>query len=106
MATHPTNLEQERSVPEAYDEGLRYFMGEGTINKTLTRLANDLEQRGIDHMVIRAIALLAHGYPSRFVSSGQTSRSSSILMSGQSISNSKKPLERVNQVRRNNEHTE
>ena len=62
MATHPTNLEQERSVPEAYAEGLRYFMGEGTINKTLTRLANDLEQRGIDHMVIRAIALLAHGY--------------------------------------------
>jgi len=63
MATHPTNLEQERSVPEAYAEGLRYFMGEGTINKTLTRLANDLEQRGIDYIVIGAIALLAHGYP-------------------------------------------
>ena len=63
MATHPTNLEQERSVPEAYAEGLRYFMGEGTINKTLTRLANDLEQRGIDYAVIDAVALLAHGYP-------------------------------------------
>jgi hypothetical protein len=38
-------------------------MGEGTINKTLTRLASDLQQRGIDYMVIGAIALLAHGYP-------------------------------------------
>jgi len=50
-------------VPEAYAEGLRYFMGEGTINKTLARLANDLEQRGIDYMVIGALALSAHGYP-------------------------------------------
>jgi len=50
-------------VPEVYAEGLRYFMGEGTINKTLARLANDLERRGIDYMVIGAIALLAHGYP-------------------------------------------
>jgi len=63
MATHPTNLERERTVPEVYAEGLRYFMGEGTINKTLTRLASDLEQRGIDYMVIGAVALLAHGYP-------------------------------------------
>jgi len=50
-------------VPDVYAEGLRYFMGEGTINKTLTRLANDLDQRGIDYIVIGAIALLAHGYP-------------------------------------------
>ena len=50
-------------MPEVYAEGLRYFMGEGTINKTLTRLANDLEQRRIDYIVIGAIALLAHGYP-------------------------------------------
>ena len=50
-------------MPEVYAEGLRYFMGEGTINKTLARLANDLEQHGIDYMVIGAIALLAHGYP-------------------------------------------
>jgi hypothetical protein len=63
MVTHPKNLERERSVPEAYAEGLRYFMGEGTINKTLQRLAYDLEQRGIDYMIIGAIALLAHGYP-------------------------------------------
>jgi hypothetical protein len=63
MVTHPTNLERERTVPDVYAEGLRYFMGEGTINKTLTRLANDLDQRGIDYIVIGAIALLAHGYP-------------------------------------------
>lgn len=63
MVTHPKNLEREKSVPEVYAEGLRYFMGEGTINKTLARLANDLEQRGIDYMVIGEIALLAHGYP-------------------------------------------
>ena len=50
-------------MPEAYAEGLRYFMGEGTINKTLARLANDLEQRGIDYMVIGGLALSAHGYP-------------------------------------------
>src|SRR5262249_37907415 len=63
MVTHPKNLERERTVPEVYAEGLRYFMGEGSLNKTLARLANDLEQRGIDYMVIGAIALLAHGYP-------------------------------------------
>ena len=63
MVTHPKNLARERSVPEVYAEGLRYFMGEGTLNKTLARLANDLEQRGIDYIVIDAIALLAHGYP-------------------------------------------
>jgi hypothetical protein len=63
MVTHPTNLERERTVPEVYAEGLRYFIGEGTINKTLARLVNDLEQRGIDYLVIGAIALLAHGYP-------------------------------------------
>ena len=50
-------------MPEVYAEGLRYFMGEGNLNKTLARLANDLEQCGIDYMVIGAIALLAHGYP-------------------------------------------
>lgn len=48
---------------EAYDEALRYFMGEGTLNKTLARLSNDLEEHGIDYMVIGAVALLAHGYP-------------------------------------------
>src|SRR5215216_400532 len=63
MVTHTTNLERERSIPEIYAEGLRYFMGEGTLNRTLARLANDLDERGIDYIVIGAVALLAYGYP-------------------------------------------
>lgn len=63
MVTKPANLEHERSIPEIYAEGLRYFMGEGTLNKTLDRLSKDLDERGIDYVVIDAIALLAHGYP-------------------------------------------
>src|SRR5215208_3913077 len=63
MVTQTTNLERERSIPEIYAEGLRYFMGEGTLNKTLARLSSDLDKRGIDYMVIGAVALLAHGYP-------------------------------------------
>jgi hypothetical protein len=59
----PTNLEQERSIPEIYAEGLRYFMGEGTLNKTLECLSKDLDEHGIDYIVIGAVALLAHGYP-------------------------------------------
>jgi hypothetical protein len=61
MAIQTTNL--QRSVTEIYAEGLRYFMGEGTLNKTLARLSTDLEERAIDYMVIGAVALLAHGYP-------------------------------------------
>jgi len=63
MVTQPANPERERSIPEVYAEGLRYFMGEATLNKTLERLSKDLDERGIDYMVIGAIALLAHGYP-------------------------------------------
>jgi hypothetical protein len=51
------------SVSEVYAEGLRYFMGEGVINKTLARLSRDLDDNGIDYAVIGAVALLAHGYP-------------------------------------------
>jgi hypothetical protein len=50
-------------VADIYAEGLRYFMGEGTLNKTLTRLSADLEEHGIAYAVIGAVALLAHGYP-------------------------------------------
>jgi hypothetical protein len=50
-------------VADIYAEGLRYFMGEGTLNKTLSRLSADLGQHGIDYAVIGAVALLAHGYP-------------------------------------------
>jgi len=63
MVVQTTNLERQRSITEVYAEGLRYFMGEGTLNRTLARLANDLNQRGIDYIVIGAVALLAHGYP-------------------------------------------
>src|ERR1043165_6685973 len=50
-------------VADIYAEGLRYFMGEGTLNKTLSRLSNDLKEHDIDYAVIGAVALLAHGYP-------------------------------------------
>ena len=63
MVTRPANVGQNKSIPEIYAEGLRYFMGEGTLNKTLERLSKDLDERGIDYMVIGAVALLAHGYP-------------------------------------------
>ena len=52
-----------RSVREIYAEGQRYFMGQGTLNNTLSQLAADLNEHGIDYMVIGAVALLAHGYP-------------------------------------------
>lgn len=50
-------------VRAVYAEGLRYFMGEGHLNNTLARLSSDLEDHGIDYMVIGPVALLAHGYP-------------------------------------------
>jgi len=50
------------NVSQAFAEGQRYFMGEGRLNNALERLAHDLRDRGIDYMVIGAIALLAHGY--------------------------------------------
>ncbi len=63
MVTQPTGLERKQSIAEIYAEGLRYFVGEGTVNKTLSRLSTDLEERGINYVVIGAVALLAHGYP-------------------------------------------
>jgi hypothetical protein len=55
------------SFADVYAEGLRYFMGEGKLNKTLAQLTTDLKEHGIDYMVIGAVALLAHGYQ-RFTS--------------------------------------
>lgn len=46
----------------AYDEGLRFFMGEGILNETLRRVANDLDAHEIDYIVIGAIALNSYGY--------------------------------------------
>ena len=50
-------------VRELYAEGLRYLMGEGSLNNALARLCEDLDRHRIDYMVIGAVALMAHGYP-------------------------------------------
>jgi hypothetical protein len=50
------------SPVSAYDEGLRFFMGQGTLNEVLRKIANDLESRGIDYNLIDAVALNQHGY--------------------------------------------
>lgn len=55
--------ENSRSVVDLYDEALRYFMGQGSLNRTLAHLAADLKEHDIDYAVIGAVALLAHGYP-------------------------------------------
>ena len=52
----------DRSVSETYEEGLRYFMGSGTVNKALDRLVSDLKDHDISYAVIGAVALIAHGY--------------------------------------------
>lgn len=46
----------------AYQEGLRFFMGEGVLNETLRRVVRDLENHKISYAVIGAVALNAHGY--------------------------------------------
>ncbi|HEX9960847.1 MAG TPA: nucleotidyl transferase AbiEii/AbiGii toxin family protein [Pyrinomonadaceae bacterium] len=46
----------------AYQEGLRFFMGEGILNETLRRVAKDLENHAIDYSVIGAVALNQYGY--------------------------------------------
>ena len=51
------------SVLDIYAEGLRYFMGHGSLNNTLAQLAADLKNHNIDYVVIGAVAMLAHGYP-------------------------------------------
>lgn len=50
------------SPVSAYEEGLRFFMGKGTLNETLRKVAKDLENCGIDYSVIGAVALNQHGY--------------------------------------------
>jgi len=59
----PPDFQQILESPTAtYDEGLRFFKGEGLMNQTLKQLARDLEARGIDYAVIGAVALNQHGY--------------------------------------------
>src|SRR6267378_1563567 len=50
------------SPTEAYEEGLRFFMGKGLLNNALRKVASDLEAHGIEYSVIGAIALNQHGY--------------------------------------------
>ncbi|HKP37833.1 MAG TPA: hypothetical protein VJT71_13330 [Pyrinomonadaceae bacterium] len=67
--TAATNLDEialaaePQSFIDTFEEGLRYFMGEGELNKTVAQLASDLDQHGIEYMIIGAVALTAHGYP-------------------------------------------
>src|SRR5215213_2170406 len=58
-----TAAPEARSVRELYAEGLRYLMGEGSLNNALAQLCEDLDAHQIDYMVIGAVALMAHGYP-------------------------------------------
>lgn len=62
MTTSSEHVER-RTIQEVYAEGLRYFMGQGRLNDTLSRLATDMKAQGIDYMVIGAVALMAYGYP-------------------------------------------
>lgn len=55
------------SPDRAYDEGLRFFKGEGMVNEAVKKIARDLESRGIDYALIGAGALNRHGYQ-RFTS--------------------------------------
>jgi hypothetical protein len=64
METQTTDLRQGRSVVDLYAEGLRHFMGQGNVHNALTQITGDLKKHGIDYMVIGAVALMAHGYPS------------------------------------------
>ena len=52
-----------RSIVERYGEALRYFMGQGNLNRALAHVAADLQAREIDYLVVGALALFAHGYP-------------------------------------------
>ncbi len=50
------------SPVSAYQEGLRFFMGEGILNETLRRVARDLENHEIAYTVVGAVALNNYGY--------------------------------------------
>lgn len=62
MTTTVDHDPDARSVVEVFAEAQRYFMGQGKLHNTLQRLASDLKNRGIDYVVIGAVAMLAHGY--------------------------------------------
>lgn len=59
------NIDFQKTVQSpvsAYQEGLRFFMGEGILNETLRRVVHDLENRRIEYSLIGAVALNQHGY--------------------------------------------
>lgn len=58
-----TDFQKLISSPgDAYQEGLLFFMGKGVLNETVFRIAQDLQQAGIDYSVIGGLALNHHGY--------------------------------------------
>ena len=58
-----TDFQKIISSPvSAYDEGLRFFMGQGTLNEVLRKITKDLVNKGIDYNLIGAVALNQHGY--------------------------------------------
>src|SRR5260370_5732063 len=62
-AMEQTDFQEIISTPAAaFDEGLRFFAGKGMINTTLKRIAQQLDDHGIDYAVIGAVALNQHGY--------------------------------------------
>jgi len=63
MTTQTIDLHHGKSLIERYEEALRYFMGQGNLNKALAKVTRDLKDHGIDYMVIGAVALMEHGYP-------------------------------------------
>lgn len=62
MADNAIMSAKPHSFIDVFEEGLRYFMGEGELNRTVAQLASDLDEHGIEYMVIGAVALTAHGY--------------------------------------------
>ena len=57
-----TNHLRSATLTDRYAEVSRYFMGQGSLNIALAKIARDLKEHGIDYMVIGALALFEHGY--------------------------------------------
>ncbi len=50
---------ESRSFIDTFEEGLRYFRGEGELNKTVAQLGRDLDRHDVEYAVIGAVALTA-----------------------------------------------
>jgi len=53
------------TVWERLEEAERFYMGAGKVHETIRQLAADLDRAKIDHALIGAMALNAHGYSNR-----------------------------------------